>query len=52
MGQLVKTIIDNEFKNAGSHEFRVSMDDFASGIYLVSLTQGSQKATKKIILLK
>lgn len=52
MGQLVKNIIDNEFKNAGSHEFRVSMDDFASGIYLVGLTQGNQKATKKIILLK
>jgi len=52
MGQLIKTVLDNEFKDAGSYEFRVSMDDFASGIYLVSLTQGNQKATKKMVLLK
>jgi hypothetical protein len=52
MGQLVKTVLDNEFKDAGSYEFGISMDDFASGVYLLSLAQGNQKATKKMILMK
>jgi len=52
MGQLVKTIVDNVYKSKGTYEFSVKMDNFASGIYLYTLTQGNQTMTKKMILMK
>ncbi len=52
MGQLVKTIVNNVYKNAGNYEYQVNMDNLASGVYFYSLTQGSQTLTKKMILLK
>lgn len=52
MGQLVKTIIDNEYKNQGNYVLNVNMNNFASGIYFYSLKQGNQLKTKKMVLMK
>ena len=52
MGQLVKTIVDNVYKNQGNYDYRISMDNFSSGVYFVTLIQGNQIATKKIMLMK
>ena len=52
MGQLVKTVVDNEFKATGSYEYKIGMDNYSSGVYLLTLSQGNQQSTKKIILLK
>lgn len=52
VGQLVKTIIDNEYLNAGEHSYKVVMNEFSSGVYFYSLTQGDQQITKKMVLIK
>lgn len=52
MGELVKTIVDNAYKSAGSYNVSVRMDNFSSGIYFYTLTQGPNMITKKMILLK
>jgi uncharacterized lipoprotein YddW (UPF0748 family) len=52
MGQLVKTIVDNVYKNKGNYEFNVSMDNFASGIYFYTLIEGNRQITKKMVLMK
>src|ERR1035437_816677 len=52
MGQLVKTVIDNVYKNSGQFEYSVKMDNLTSGIYFYTLTQGNQAITKKMVLLK
>jgi Secretion system C-terminal sorting domain len=52
MGQLVKTVIDNAYKNSGQFEYSVKMDNLTSGIYFYTLTQGNQTLTKKMVLLK
>ena len=52
IGQLVRTIVDNVYKNKGAYEYNVSMDNLSSGVYFYTLTQGSQTLTKKMILMK
>ena len=52
IGQLVRTIVDNVYKNKGAYEYNVSMDNLSSGVYFYTLTQGSQTLTKKMMLLK
>jgi hypothetical protein len=52
MGQLVKTVIDNVYKNNGQFEYTVSMDNLTSGVYFYTLTQGNLSLTKKMVLLK
>jgi hypothetical protein len=52
MGQLVKTIVNNEFKNQGASTYRISMNDVPSGLYFYTLTQGNQSITKKMMLVK
>lgn len=52
MGQLVKTIVNNIYKNAGEYTYKVSMDNISSGVYFYTLEQGGQQLTKKMILLK
>jgi|YelNatPaOPRAMG01_1025707.scaffolds.fasta_scaffold01001_6 hypothetical protein len=52
VGQLVRTVVDNELKNSGTYEVQVNMDNLASGVYFYNLTQGAQSITKKMILLK
>jgi hypothetical protein len=52
MGQLVRTIMDNEFKNTGEFSVKVNMDKLTSGVYFYTLTQGANTITKKMVLLK
>ncbi|MHB9057121.1 MAG: T9SS type A sorting domain-containing protein, partial [Paludibacteraceae bacterium] len=52
MGQLVKTIVDNIYKNKGDYNYQVTLDNLSSGVYFYSLIQGNQQITKKMILLK
>ena len=52
LGQQVQTIINNEFKTAGSYQYQLKMDNFASGVYMVTLSQNSKVSTKKIVLMK
>jgi len=51
LGQLVK-VVDEGYKAAGTYEYNVSMDQFASGVYFYSLQQGPNVITKKMLLLK
>jgi len=52
MGQLVKTIVDNVYKNKGDYNYNVTMDNLSSGVYFYTLIQGNQQLTKKMVLLK
>jgi hypothetical protein len=51
LGQLVK-VVDEGYKPAGTYEYNVSMDQFASGAYFYSPQQGPDVITKKMLLLK
>lgn len=52
VGQLVRTIVDNVYKNKGEYTYNVKMDNLSSGVYFYSLTQGSRTLTQKMMLLK
>jgi len=52
IGQLVKTVVNNEFKSQGEHSVTVNMQNFASGIYFYTLQQGNQQLSKKFVLMK
>ncbi len=57
MGQLVTTLVDNEFQNAGSHRviwngLNDSGVRVATGAYIYSLEWGNYRKTHKMLLLK
>ena len=52
VGQKVKTLLSNEFKNQGNYEMRIDMSDFASGIYFYTMSFNNKITTKKMVLLK
>jgi hypothetical protein len=52
LGQSVKTILNNDYKNKGTYEFNVDMSGFANGLYFYTLQQNEHQVTKKMILLK
>ncbi len=52
IGQLVKTIAENEFKNKGEYTINVNMSNLNSGVYFYTLSQENQQLTKKMILMK
>ena len=52
MGQLVKTVVNNEYRTAGEFSYSVRMDNLSSGVYFYTLTQGNLSVTKKMVLLK
>jgi hypothetical protein len=51
LGQLVD-VVDQGFKVAGTYNYSVSMDKYASGVYFYTLQQGSNMMTRKMLLLK
>jgi len=51
-GQLVITIFDEDQHVAGPHSVYVDMANFSSGIYFAVLNNGSQKLTRKMMLIK
>lgn len=52
LGQIVKTVIDGEYKNKGSYCYNVDLNDIPSGIYFYNLVLGNQKITKLMVLMK
>ena len=51
-GRQIETIVNNEFRNAGSHIINWNGSPFPSGIYFIYLQAGKQIAKQKITLLK
>ncbi len=55
-GELVKTLIDNEYKDAGGSEdwygLNADGDTVASGIYLVHIESPGLRSTKKVAVIK
>lgn len=51
LGELVK-LVDEGYKAAGVYSYKINMNNFASGLYLYRLQQGSNVITKKMMLLK
>jgi hypothetical protein len=52
MGQLVKTVLENSYRNPGEYSLNVNMNSLSSGIYFYTLTQDKQQLTKKMVLMK
>ncbi|HPS65450.1 MAG TPA: T9SS type A sorting domain-containing protein, partial [Ignavibacteria bacterium] len=52
VGQKVKTLVDNEFKNAGSYEINFDAGKLSSGVYFYRIEAGTFISTKKMILIK
>jgi hypothetical protein len=52
MGELVRTIIDNEYRTAGEYISNINMNNLSSGVYFFTVSQGGQQLTKKMMLLK
>lgn len=51
-GQLVRSVINNEFKTSGEYHYSINLDNLASGVYFYRLQQGANIVTKKMMLLK
>jgi len=51
IGQVVATLVEEELQ-AGNHILHWEADDFPSGIYYYVLSTGSQRETKKMLLLR
>ena len=52
MGQVVATIVNDEFRPAGTHQITVDLSRYASGIYFGVLEQGTNRAVQKLVLMK
>jgi len=52
MGQLITTVVDNDNLNQGTHEYKLAMSNFSSGIYFYTLTSGDVQITRKMVLMK
>ena len=51
-GQLVKTVFNDQNYTAGTHKVVIDMSEYSSGIYFTVLNNGSQKLTRKMMLIK
>ena len=51
-GQLVKKVLNNEYRAAGSHLQNVDMSNLPSGVYIYVLQAGNKKLARKMMLLK
>lgn len=51
LGQTMGTLVDEE-QPAGVHRLPFTADHLPSGVYIVSVTAGSQRAAQKILLMK
>ena len=52
IGRQIETIVNNEFRNAGSHIINWNGSPFPSGIYFIYLQAGKQINIQKVTLLK
>ncbi|MBI5726365.1 MAG: T9SS type A sorting domain-containing protein, partial [Ignavibacteriales bacterium] len=51
-GELVRTIIDSQFKKAGTYQYVLKANNLPSGTYIYKLNVGNNSLSKKLILLK
>ncbi|MCB0283886.1 MAG: T9SS type A sorting domain-containing protein [Calditrichae bacterium] len=51
-GKLVKTILNNELRTAGSYEVTVDMNGYSSGVYFAELSNGAERLQQKMLLVK
>jgi hypothetical protein len=52
LGQMVKAVVDNVYKDKGEYHYQITMNDLPSSVYFYTLTQGNQQLTKTMVLLK
>jgi hypothetical protein len=52
LGQEVAVIINNEFKEAGSHSVEFDGSNLASGIYIYKIEAGNFAQSRKMVLIK
>ncbi len=52
LGKKIKTMINNQEKEAGFHKVTFAGQGLASGVYLVRLTAGEFNSVKKLMLIK
>jgi hypothetical protein len=52
LGQVVSTLVDNAYQNAGSYKVNVDMSHATSGVYFYILEQGGNRIAHKMLLLK
>jgi photosystem II stability/assembly factor-like uncharacterized protein len=52
LGEEVKTLVSNEFKNAGSYSITFDGSALASGVYFYTITAGEFRDSKKMVLIK
>jgi hypothetical protein len=52
LGQVVATVVNGEFRNAGSYKVTVDMSHVASGVYFGVLEQEGNRAIQKMMLVK
>lgn len=51
-GKLVMTVFENKNQTAGAYKATIDMAKYSSGVYFTVLNNGSQKLTRKMMLLK
>ena len=52
LGQIVRTLINNQILESGTHEVVFSGSELASGIYIESLESANFSLQKKMIMIK
>jgi hypothetical protein len=52
LGELIATIVNNEFRTEGIYSVRFDGTNFASGIYFYGVETKEYKETKKMVLIK
>jgi hypothetical protein len=52
LGQLVKSVVNDVFQNAGAYKVTVDMSNLPSGLYVYILEQGNNRLAQKMMLLK
>ncbi|MBV6512378.1 MAG: hypothetical protein FMNOHCHN_01875 [Ignavibacteriaceae bacterium] len=52
IGQEIAVLVNNEFRNAGSHEVSFNAGAFANGVYIYKIEAAGLSITKKMTLLK
>jgi hypothetical protein len=51
-GELVRTLMNNEYRGMGAYSLDVDMSDLPSGVYISVLEQGNARQSNKMMLLK
>jgi len=51
-GELVATLVNNEYKNAGHYDVAFDGSSFASGVYFYTIEAGNFRNSKKMVLIK